>query len=186
MFFNEWVRYFSEILNILFEILYKIPSHALKDAYFIHSMVEIQKLSDSGVNWHITHIWQLDNITVSSQLVYWGLVQERHNSSVLAMEIRLSSTKPLISCFWIIIDHCFYVLKNPDSIIFSKILLCNLFLLQSLYSLRWCHHIGKGIPIIKLRWSSHHLRSMMGNPIPTRCHLLVDRGQRPVSWYHVC
>ena len=38
--------------------------------------------------------------------------------------------------------------------------------IQGLYSLKRCHIMGIGIPIVNLRWSPDHLRFTMGIPIP--------------------
>ena len=40
-----------------------------------------------------------------------GLVQERHNSSALAMELRLSCTNTTI-CFYTILEFKFYINNN--------------------------------------------------------------------------
>ena len=50
----------------------------------------------------------------------------------------------------------------------STIILLNM---QGFYSLRRHLLISIGIPIINLRWSSDHLRFIMGIPLPVRRHL---------------
>ena len=45
---------------------------------------------------------------------------------------------------------------------------------QGLYSLRRLCLISIGIPIINLRWSSDHLRFIMGIPIPVRRRVLSE------------
>ena len=56
-----------------------------------------------------------------------------------------------------------------------------------LYLLERHHLFGIGNHIINLRWSSDHLRFMMGIPIPTRLHGLVNTGlrftQSNLSWW---
>ena len=56
--------------------------------------------------------------------------------------------------------------------------------LQGLYILRRHHLIGIGIPIINLRWSSDHLRFIIGIPIPVKWHLLVT-GVQMFSWMYL-
>ena len=48
--------------------------------------------------------------------------------------------------------------------------------IQGLNSLRKHHLIGKGIPIINMRWLSDCLKFILGIPIPIRRHLLINKG----------
>ena len=86
--------------------------------------------------------------------------------------LQMLTAAPIIRKHPIEYSHCFVVLCCI--VVISSIHIVLNYIYHGLYSLRVHHLIGTGIHIINLRWSSDHLRFIMGILLPLKLCLFSE------------